>query len=352
MNRVVLFFMFSFSFLFLPSCVFASDIFSNYMVMDMDSGRVFYEKASDEVRLPASTTKIMTLVVALENSNLSDVVKVGDEILAVDGSNIYAEVGESILMQDLLYGMILRSGNDASMIIAKHVGGSVSNFVKLMNEKALLLGLKNTHFNNPSGLDDDERNFTTVRDLSLIYSYGYRNSFFRDIVGTRKYSSSSDRKSYSFSNRSKILFMDDRITGAKTGYTPSAGRVLVSSASNGDLDVVISSISKIDYGYGEHISFYDKVFSNYKKYTILDKEHFDVNASFDGTLYIKNSFSYPISDLEKDMINKKVIYNGNKSGVVGEVLVYLDDALIHREDIYLKKNSVCFFDRVRSFFGF
>ena len=123
-----------------PSCVFASDIFTNYMVMDIDSGRVFYEKASDERRLPASTTKIMTLVVALENSELTDVVKVGNEILTMDGSNIYTEVGESILMQDLLYGMILRSGNDAAMTVASHAGGNVKNFVKLMNEKAKSLG--------------------------------------------------------------------------------------------------------------------------------------------------------------------------------------------------------------------
>ena len=111
----------------------------------------------------------MTLVVALENSELTDVVKVGNEILTMDGSNIYTEVGESILMQDLLYGMILRSGNDAAMTVASHAGGNVKNFVKLMNEKARSLGLRNTVFNNPTGLDDYEKNMTTVRDLSLIY---------------------------------------------------------------------------------------------------------------------------------------------------------------------------------------
>lgn len=334
-----------------PRCVCASDIFSNYIVMDMESGRVFYEKASDEKRLPASTTKIMTLVVGLENSNLSDVVRVGDEILTMDGSNIYVEIGENILMQDLMYGMILRSGNDASMVIAKNAGGTVDNFVKLMNEKARSLGLKNTVFNNPSGLDDYEKNITTVRDLSLIYRYGYRNKIFRDIVGSKTYSSSSDKKSYYFVNRSKIINMDKRITGAKTGYTPDAGRVLVSSASNGDLDVVISSISKIDYGYGEHINFYNSVFSKYRKYMILDKYHFDVNSNFKGKLYIKDSFSYPVSSEEKDKIDKKIVYNGKKDGVVGEVLVYLDSDLIHKEKLYLKKDKINFFDRIKAFFG-
>ena len=333
-----------------PSCVFASDIFTNYMVMDIDSGRVFYEKASDERRLPASTTKIMTLVVALENSELTDVVKVGNEILTMDGSNIYTEVGESILMQDLLYGMILRSGNDAAMTVASHAGGNVKNFVKLMNEKARSLGLRNTVFNNPTGLDDNEKNMTTVRDLSLIYRYGYKNKVFRDIVGSETYSSSSDRKSYYFVNRSKIINMDDRITGAKTGYTPDAGRVLVSSATNNDLNVVISTMSKIDYGYSEHINFYNKVFSTYRNYKILDKDYFDVKSSLNGKLYIKNSFSYPVSDDEKDKIDKRIVYNGKKDNQVGQVLVYLDNDLIHKESIYLQKEKIGFFDRIKAFF--
>lgn len=342
---------FIFLFMFIPIDVFASsDIFDNYIVMDIDSNRVFYERASDERKLPASTTKIMTLVVALENSNLSDVVKVGDEILTMDGSNIYLEVNENILMQDLMYGMILRSGNDASMVIAKHAGGNVSNFVKLMNEKAKILNLKNTEFNNPSGLDDNEKNYSSVRDLSLIYSYGYSNKTFRKIVGSKSYSASSDKKSYYFNNRSKILSMDNRVTGAKTGYTPSAGRVLVSSASNDDLNVVVSSISKIDYGYKEHISFYDKIFSNYRNYMILDKDNFDINSSLKGKIYIKNSFSYPLSDSEIDKVSKKVIYNKKKSGVVGEVLVYLEDDLIHKEKLYLKKSKVSFFEKVLEWF--
>ncbi len=339
-----------FSFLMLPGFVFASDIFTNYMVMDMDSGRIFYEKASDERKLPASTTKIMTLIVALENSELTDVVKVGNEILTMDGSNIYTEVGESILMQDLLYGMILRSGNDAAMTVASHAGGNVKNFVKLMNEKAKSLGLKNTIFNNPTGLDDNEKNMTTVRDLSLIYSYGYKNKTFREILKTPKYSATSNKKSYYFVNRSKIINKDKRITGAKTGYTPDAGRVLVSSATNNDLDVVISTMSKIDYGYSEHINFYNQVFSTYKNYKILDKDYFDVNSSLEGKLYIKNSFSYPVSDDEKDKIDKRIVYNGKKDNQVGQVLVYLDNDLIHKENIYLQKEKISFFDRIKAFF--
>lgn len=326
-----------------------NDIFDNYIVMDMESKRIFYEKAKDVKKLPASTTKIMTAIVAIENSNLSDVVKVGDEILRIDGANIYAEMGESILMQDLLYGMILRSGNDAAMIIAKHTSGSVSNFVKLMNEKARSLNLKNTIFSNPTGLDDFEKNYSSVHDLSLIYSYAYQNKTFRDIVGTLEYKASSDKKSYYFINRSKILSMDNRITGAKTGYTPKAGRILVSSASNGDLNLVISTMGS-DYGYSEHINFYDDVFSKYKNYIILDKKNFKASSSLEGKLYIKNSFSYPLAKDELDKISKKIVFNKKKEGVVGEVLVYFDNDLIHKENVYLKKTKVSFFTKIKQFF--
>lgn len=351
MLKKIFFVIFLFSLFFLPRGVNAlGEMFDNYIVMDMDSKRIFYEKASDVRKLPASTTKIMTAIVAIENSNLSDVVKVGNEILTIDGTNIYVEVGENILMQDLLYGMILRSGNDAAMVIAKHVSGSVPNFVKLMNEKARELNLKNTTFNNPTGLDDFEKNSTTVHDLSLIYSYAYQNKTFRDIVGAKEYETSSDKKSYYFLNRSKILSMDDKVTGAKTGYTPDAGRVLVSSASDDGMDLVISSMGS-DYGYEEHIKFYEGIFENYEEYMILDKKDFKVDSSLEGKLYIKNSFSYPISDDEEEKISKKIVFNKRKEGVVGEVLVYFDDELIHKEKVYLEKENISFFEKIKLFFS-
>lgn len=347
-----IFLLFILSIIFIPSTALAlGNNFSNYIVMDIDSKRIFYEKASNEVKLPASTTKIMTLIVALENSNLSDVASVGEEILTIDGSNIYLEMNEKILMQDLLYGMILRSGNDASMTIAKNISSNIPNFVKLMNEKAQYLHLKNTKFNNPTGLDDNEKNYSTVKDLSLIYSYGYKNKTFREIVKTKEYRTTSTKKSYYFKNRSKILNMDNRITGAKTGYTPKAGRILVSSANFNNLNIVISSISKNDYGYEEHIKFYNDIFNNYKNYIILDKNNFKLNSPL-GKTYIKNSYSYPLSRSEVNKISKKVIYNKKKHDVIGEVLIYLDKELIHKENLYLKKEKINFFTKIKSFFGF
>lgn len=339
------------SFIFFPNIVNAELPFTNYIVKDMESGRVFYEKASNIKKLPASTTKVMTAIVAIENSDLSDVVKVGDEILTMDGSNIYLEVGENILMQDLLYGLLLRSGNDASMAIAKHVSGSARNFVVLMNEKARELKLKNTIFNNPSGLDDFEKNYTTVEDLASIYTYAYQNETFREIIKAKDYSTSSDKKSYYFKNKTKFINMYDKATGGKTGYTPDAGRVLVTSASNKNLDLVMVSIGN-DYGYESHKNTYENIFLSYKKYKILDKNNFKVNNNFEGKLYINNSFCYPLKEDEIDKITKKVIFNNKKEGNVGEVLIYLDKELIHKESIYLKEKKVSILDKIKTFFKF
>lgn len=345
MKKFCLFFI---GLLFMPCFVFAEDNLSNYIVMDMDSGRVLKSLAKDQQILPASTTKIMTLIVALENSNTTDVVKIGDEILIADGTNIYTEIGENILFEDLLYGMILRSGNDASLSVAKHAGGTVDNFVKLMNEKARNLHLKNTSFQNPTGLDDTTSNITSVQDLATIYAYGFKSKDFRNIVKTTSYKTSSDKKSYFFKNRNEILKMYDKATGGKTGYTPKAGRLLVSSASDKGLNIVIVSHGNT-YGYNNHINMYKDIFLNYENYLILNKKSFKEKTDLNGKLYINNSFSYPLAKDETSKIEKKIIYNGKKKGHVADLIVYLGDDEIHKEEIFLKEKKESFFKRLFKF---
>ena len=217
---------------------------------------ILYLSAADEKIYPASTTKIMTLIVAIENSNPMDVVKIGNEILIADGTNIYVEPGENMLNQDLMYGMILRSGNDAALSLAKNSGKTIDNFVKLMNQKAHQLQLKNTFFENPTGLDDTTKNISTVNDLALIYSYGYKNKLFKKIIKTKEYKTNSDKKSYYFKNRTEIINKYNKSTGGKTGYTPKAGRLLISSASNNDLNLVVATKGNT-YGYNSHINMFD-----------------------------------------------------------------------------------------------
>ena len=335
--------------LIIPIKINAYEKLNNYIVMDMDSKRIFKEFAKDERILPASTTKLMTLIVSIENSNPLEVIKIGNEILIADGSNIYIEPGENMLNIDLMYGMILRSGNDAALALANNVGGNINNFVKLMNEKSRNLHLQNTIFQNPTGLDDTTKNVSSVHDLALIYSYGYQNKLFRHIVGTKEYQTSSDKKSYYFKNRAEILKLYDKATGGKTGYTPRAGRLLVSSASNNNLDLVIVS-SGNTYGYKTHINMYNDIFSKYKNYTILDKKSFKEKTNLNGTLYINNSFTYPVTKEEIKSIKKVLLYNKNKKEYVADIIVYLNNKEIHKEKVYLKEKKISLLDRIFSIF--
>ena len=158
-----------------------------YVLMDMDSGRVLASKNKDSPRLIASITKIMTAIVTIENANVSDIVKVDESISKSYGSGIYISVGEEIKLLDLLYGLMLRSGNDAAMMIASYVSGSESEFVKLMNNKAKAIGMNNTIFYNASGLDTATiGNKSTAYDMALLTSYAMKNEIYREIVKTKR----------------------------------------------------------------------------------------------------------------------------------------------------------------------
>ena len=159
------------------------------ILMDMDSARVLYAKNSHYVQSVASISKIMTAIVAIENADINKKVVVGDEILKAYGSGIYVKQGEKIKLEDLIYGLMLRSGNDAALVIAKAVSGSTSEFVKIMNEKAKSLNMTDTVFNNPSGLDekDEKGNYSSAYDMALLMSYAMNNKEFRKITGTKKH---------------------------------------------------------------------------------------------------------------------------------------------------------------------
>lgn len=323
--------------LILPINTYALSTTSSIIVKDMNSNRVFYNKNEKDVRLIASTTKIMTAILAIENGNLEDIVKVDENILQMYGSNIYIEVGENILLLDLIYGLMLRSGNDAAVTIAKHIDKTEEGFVKLMNKKAQELGMKNTTFSNPTGLDDDTKNYSTAEDLAILYSYAYKNKTFREVVKTKRYVTTSNTKTYDWYNRNKILSLYEKATGGKTGYTPDAKRVLVTSASNNDLSLVAASFNSI-YDYDLHIKLYEEIFNKYKNYLILDKDNFVYQNNLKNKkLYIKNSFSYPLT--EEEYNNLKIdltIDKEKKSNKVGTVSVYLENNLIKKENIYEK----------------
>ncbi len=325
-----------FLFVLFPLSINALNINSNSLVaMDMSSGRVFYEKNKDEKRLIASTTKIMTLITAIENGDIKDIVEAKEEVLKMYGSNIYIEYHEKMLLLDLLYGLFLRSGNDAAVVIARHVGKTEENFVKMMNNNAEKIGMKNTEYKNPHGLDEETKNYSTAYDLAILYSYAYKNELFRRVSETKYYTCKSDKKAYTWKNRNSLLFTYDLATGGKTGYTPLAKKVLVTSASNEDLNIVISSFNSI-YDYELHKAIYNEIFSNYKQITILDKNSFNLkNNPYQEKLYIKKSFKYPLSKEEENNIVKKVEYfEKPKNDKVGKIYIYLGKNLINTTNIY------------------
>lgn len=313
------------------------------VLMDSDSGRVLYEKDKDNPRLIASITKIMTAILAIESDRLEEEVTVGEEVLTMYGSNIYIELGEKMKLLDMVYGLMLRSGNDAAIVIAYFIGGSEENFVKMMNDKAKEIGMTNTVFNNPHGLDEVTQNKSTAYDMALLSSYASHNDTYMKIVGTKKYSVQTDKKSYLWYNRNKLLGSYSYATGGKTGYTPSAGRTLVTNASHNNLNLTAVTLNDGNE-YISHETMYNYGFENYKNYVILDKNKFKVdNAYYPNQIYIKESFKYPLTEVEKENVKVLVkltkLDKINDNDEVGVVIVKLAGREIYSEKVYVRVNK-------------
>ena len=195
------------------------------VLMDAQTGRVIYEKNPDKQSLIASTTKIMTALIVCEQCNVLDRVCIPKEAVGIEGSSMYLQAGEVLTVQELLYGLMLRSGNDAAVALAIYCGGTVEGFAQLMNDKAHRLGMRSSHFENPHGLGSDEH-YSTARDMALLSAYAMRNPIFQKIVSTKSVTIGSRV----LKNHNKLLWCVEGADGIKTGYTKAAGRILVSSA--------------------------------------------------------------------------------------------------------------------------
>lgn len=330
---------------------------SSAIIMDMDSGRVLYEKNADEPRLIASITKIMTAVLALESGKLNDIVTVGEEVLTMYGSNIYIELNEKMRLEDLVYGLLLRSGNDAAIVIATYIGGSEEEFVKMMNDKAKKIGMTNTVFNNSHGLDEVSQNRSSARDMAKLSSYANTLEEYRKISGTKKYALQGETKSYLWYNRNKLLETYKFATGGKTGYTPRAGRTLVTTATKDFLNLTAVTLNDPDE-YTSHENMYEYAFNNYTNYKIIDKNNFYLDkAYFKDDIYINEDFSYPLTNSEKDniktivKITKTKKYKNNDK--VGEVVIKLKNKELKRLDVFVKtkKTKKGFLNFLKSLFS-
>lgn len=326
---------------------------SSYVVIDQNSNRVLYGSNYDEVSLIASITKIMTAIVVLENSNLDDVVTVGEEVLEAYGSAIYIELGEEITVRDLLYGLLLRSGNDAATVLAYYVAGSMENFAVLMNEKVSDLGLTNTVFLNSSGLDEVTENKSTAYDMAIITSYAMKNEIYKEITGTLNYTAVSSYKTYTWANKNRLLTEYEYATGGKTGYTEKAYRTLVTSASKDNMDIIVVTLNDGN-DFADHEYLYDLAFSEYEAIMVIDKDITSLEED-DNIYYTKNDYYALVKIGEEENLEVKYqIFDKVVNSVAGKVSVYLYDELLYEDNLYVKDKSessfMSFFDKIINWF--
>lgn len=328
------------------------------ILMDMDSGNIIYQQNIDKQRPIASISKIMTAIVAIESNKVDDIVTVGNEITKAYGSGIYIKEGEQLTLKDLLYGLMLRSGNDASYAIAKYVGNDIDNFVKMMNDKAQELGMKNTKFNNPNGLDDDGGNISTARDMAILTSYAMKNDIYREITSTKKYNLKTNMNTYAWTNKHKLLFSKDYITGGKTGFTDVAKRTLVTTASKDNVNLVVVTLNDGN-DFADHIALFEEAFAMYTNYPILKKGNINIiddKYYRNDRLYIQNDFAYTLDNTKSHdvllnfKLEKKKDYQTNDE--IGIVEVVIDSKKVHEEKIYVEKQQpkLSFWDKMKAWF--
>ena len=313
------------------------------ILMDIDTNKIIYSNNIHDKRSVASISKIMTAILAIESGKLDNKVIIGDEITKAYGSGIYIKQKEELTLRDLVYGLMLRSGNDAALSIAKYVSGDVDSFVKLMNKKAKSLNMVDSEFNNPSGLDQEKGNYSTAYDMALLMSYAYHNKEFRNITGTKKYTLKTNKNTYIWYNKNKLLSSYEYATGGKTGITEKARRTLVTTASKNDLNLVVVTLNDGN-DWIDHKNLFEYGFNKYKSYKILDKKTFKVdNDKYykKYKLYIKKDFKYPlVSGEEQNILVKnelKKIRKIKNKMEVGKSIIYVGDKKIHEEPIYIKK---------------
>lgn len=333
------------SFIFCTSA-YAVDVSAKSAVLiEADSGDTVYEKNAD-IRMPmASTTKIMTAIVAIENCPLDKEVKITKESVGIEGSSIYLHEGETLTMEQLLYALLLSSANDASVAIATEVGGNLSAFVDMMNEKAKELGLCDTHFDNPHGLDS-ENHYTTSKDLSKIAAYAMKNPIFADIVSTYKKAIplNDGEGTRVLVNHNKLLRLYDGAVGIKTGFTKKSGRCLVSCAEVDGVRMICVTLNAPN-DWSDHRNMLDYGFSQYENISLADAGSYTLSLDvINGTKKkILCSNYYPVSvTLKKDGIDITASVEVNRflcapisqNDVVGQIVFYNNGQKIATADLY------------------
>ncbi len=303
-------------------------------VMEINSRRILYESNGDS-RLPmASTTKIITAITVLEHcSNLQEEINIPKEAVGIEGSSVYLKEGDKYSVENLLYGLMLRSGNDCATALALYCSGSVNNFSVAMNQTAQKAGALASNFKNPHGLPCINH-YTTARDLSYITCYAMQNQTFKEIVSTQYYSPKQ------WCNKNKLLQLYNGGMGVKTGYTKEAGRCLVSAANKQNMTLVCTLLN-CPTTYERTIKLLDDAFETYD-YTCILEENTPLKVGTEGDImgYSKESYYYPLLKEEKEWIEIKTIPVKNTvqkkypDEIIGQFEIYLAKQLLFLGNLY------------------
>ena len=325
------------------------------VIFDRTSKTVMYGKNEELRSAMASTTKIMTATIALENGNLQDEITIDRKAAGTGGSRLGLKRGDKITLNDLLYGLMLRSGNDAAVAIAEHIGGSVEGFAELMNQKATELGLKDTHFVTPHGLDSSEH-YTTALELAKLTDYALKNEKFAKIVATKSTTISINGNPRQLFNTNELLGVLNGVIGVKTGFTNGAGRCLVTETKRGDMDIIVvvlgadtkkdrtkDSIKLIEYAFSNFtkVNIKEKAIEEFEKWGRINKKRILIIKGQKDTISLDigkiNTEAIPVKETDKLEITINTINQleapVEKNTKVGTIIIKLNDNIIDSIDI-------------------
>jgi D-alanyl-D-alanine carboxypeptidase len=311
------------------------------IAMEQLTGRVLFEKCADDEMYIASITKILTAIIAIERADLTDWVEITRDDVHQVGSSLYMVEGDRMRLEDLIYGLMLRSGNDAAWAIARHVGGSdVDAFVAMMNEKARTIGMNNSSFQNPSGLDETTYNLSTARDMALLQRYAMNNPFFREISYASMHQATSEQgKNFLWKNKHRLVNgrYQYAISG-KTGFTEQAKRTLVTSANNGEIELVAVTIKGGD-DWNDHIRMFEYGFKNFEMRQVINMGELEIMeedllqlAGFDR-LFVREEKSVLLRE-DEHVRKHLVMQNDNNALAVGVLEILVDDKVVETVDVY------------------
>lgn len=324
------------------------------VLLETNSGRVIVNHNGEEKLPMASLTKIITAIVALENcADLDELHQITAQEQGIEGSSIYLKAGEHLSIRQLLYGLMLRSGNDSAIAIATIVGGSVDNFIDKCNDFCQKIGATNTHLENPHGLHSDNH-YTTAHDLAVITAYALKNDIFAEVVSTQKINIPNELGKYDHReliNKNRFLKMFEGATGVKTGYTKKAGRCFVGSSTREEdgMQLVCVILNCVPM-FQECKAVMELAWKNYEMHNLIDENGYQASINIKNSSAMtdmaqsKNAFSYPLTKAEEDKIEitdtlQKTYDAPIKEGeILGEVKIFLDKQLIFCDNIYSINN--------------